>query len=57
MGLGDALQLLREDIAGAVWVLRAPEESAVGTAPDHHGHLARVKVDLFASTCSVAGCH
>ena len=59
--VGDALQLLEEDIAGAVWVLRAPEASAVrrmcgGAAPDHHGHLARVKLKLLASTYCVAGC-
>ena len=46
LGLGDALQLLKEDIAGAVRLFRAPEASAVrrmrgGAAPDHHGHLAR----------------
>ena len=27
--LGDALQLPKKDIAGAVWLLRAPEASAV----------------------------
>ena len=27
-----------------------------GAAPDHHGHLARVKVELLASTYCVAGC-
>ena len=61
LGLGDALQLLEEDIAGAVWVLRAKEASAVrrmcgGAAPDHHGHLASFKVKLLASTYCVAGC-
>ena len=40
LGLGDALQLPKEDIAGAVWLFRAPEASAVrrmrgGAAPDH----------------------
>ena len=60
VGLGDALQL-PEDTAGAMWVLRAPEASAVrrmcgGAAPDHHGHLARFKVELLASTYCVAGC-
>ena len=54
LGLGDALQLPKEDLAGAVRVLRAPEASAVrrmcgGAAPDHHGHLARVQVELCAS--------
>ena len=27
-----------------------------GTAPDHHGHLARVEVELFAFTHRSAGC-
>ena len=58
LGLGDALQLPKEDVAGAVWSFQAPEASAVrrlrgGAAPDHHGHLARVQVELFAFThCS-----
>ena len=47
------------DLAGALRVLRAPETSAVrrmcgGAPPDHHGHLARVKVELLASTCCAA---
>ena len=29
LGLGNALQLPKEDVAGAVWLLRAPEASAV----------------------------
>ena len=29
LGLGDALELPKEGLAGAMWVLRAPEESAV----------------------------
>ena len=46
--LGDALQLPEEDTAGALWVLPAPEASAVrrmcgGAAPDHHGNLAKRK--------------
>ena len=61
LGLGDALQLLKGDVAGAVWLLRAPEASAVrrmcgGPATDHHDHLARVTVELPAPTCCVAGC-
>ena len=36
MGLGDALQLPKEDIASAVRVLQAPEASAVR---NHHGIL------------------
>ena len=52
VGLGDALQLPEEDTAGALWVLRAPEASAVrrmcgGAAPDHHGYLARIEVELL----------
>ena len=27
-----------------------------GAAPDHHGHLARIKMELLASTFCVAGC-
>ena len=51
----------KEDLASAVWVFRAPEASAVrrlcgGAVPDHHGHPARVQVELFASACRVAGC-
>ena len=42
MDLGDARQLPKEDVAGAMRVLRAPEASTVrricgGAAPDHHG--------------------
>ena len=50
LGLGDAFQFPKEDIAGALRVLRASEASAVrrmcaGAAPDH---LARVKMELLA---------
>ena len=60
-GLGNALQLPKDDLASAVRVLRAPEASAVrrrcgGAAPDHHGHLARVQVELLASAHCAAGC-
>ena len=46
---------------GCCAVLRAPEASAVrrmrgGAAPDHHGHLARVEVELLAFTHCSAGC-
>ena len=58
--LGDALQF-RKDLASAVRVLRAPEASAVrrmcgGAASDHHGHPARVQVELFAFGYCIAGC-
>ena len=61
LGLGDALQLPKEDIAGAERLFRAPEASAVrrlrgGAGPDHLGHLARVQVELFAFTHCSAGC-
>ena len=51
---------LEEDIAGAVWLLRAPEASAVrrmcgGATPDHHGHLAGVNVELLTSPYCAAG--
>ena len=60
VGLGDSLQLPKEDTAGAVRVLRASEAGAVrrmrgGAAKDHHGSLARVKMELHASTCCAAG--
>ena len=47
--------------AGGTRVLGAPEESEVremcgGAATDRYGHLARVKVELLAPTCCVAGC-
>ena len=43
VGLGNALQLPKEDPASAVRVFRAPEACIVrerrgGAAPDHHGH-------------------
>ena len=55
LGLSDARQLPKENIAGAVRLFRAPEEGAVrrmrgGAAPDHHGHPARVLVELLAFT-------
>ena len=61
LGLGDALQLPKEDIAGAERLFRAPEASAVrrlrgGAGPDHLGHLARVQVELIAFTYCSAGC-
>ena len=51
----------RKILRGAVRLFRAPEASAVrrmcgGAAPDHHGHLARVQVELFAFTYCSAGC-
>ena len=60
VGLGDALQLPKEDLAGPMRVLRASEASEVrrmcgGAAPDHYGHPARVQVELFASTYCAAG--
>ena len=61
LGVGDALQLSKEDLAGAVRLFRAPEACAVrrmcgGAAHDHHDYFARVKVELLASTHCVAGC-
>ena len=60
VGLGDALQLPKEDIAGAIRVLRASEASAVGrmrggAAPDRDGHLSRAKVELLAPAHCAAG--
>ena len=61
LGLGDALQLRKEDLTGAVWLCRATEATSDrrmcgGTAPDHHGHPAGVQVELFASKYCIAGC-
>ena len=58
VGLGDALQVPMEDIAGAVRLFRAPEARRMrgGAAPNHHGHLARIPVELFAFTHCSAGC-
>ena len=61
VGLGDALQFLKEDIAGAMRVLRAPVARAVRrkcgrAAHDHHGFLATVPVELLVSACCFAGC-
>ena len=52
VGLGDALQLSKEDLVGAVRLFRAPESGTVRrmcgrTAHDHHGYLARVQVELL----------
>ena len=54
-------QVAKEDLASAVRLFRAPEAGAVrrmrgGAAPDHHGHLARVQVELFASADCIEGC-
>ena len=50
----------RIDLAGVVWIFRAPEASAVrgmwsGAAPDHHGCPARVEVELLMPAYCVAG--
>ena len=54
-GLGDALQLPKKHIAGAVRLFGAPEASAVrrmrgGAAPDHHGYFVGVQAELYAFT-------
>ena len=59
--LGYALQLPVEDIAGALWRRRAPRgecssNDVSGVPPDHYVHLAKVKVELLASTLCVARC-
>ena len=62
--LGNALQLPKEDLACAVRVLLAPATCTVrrmcGRAADnHHGHPAKVEVELLALTdCMdcIAGC-
>ena len=57
-GLGDALQLPKKDIAGAMRVLRAPEAGSVRRmrGGSDHRHLGRVKVELLVSTYCFAGC-
>ena len=52
----------RKILWDAAWVLRAPEEGAVRrmcgrAATDHHGHPARVQVELLASAYCIAGCN
>ena len=52
-------QFPKEDIAGPMRVLRAPQASrrmCGGVATDHHGHLARVKVELLVFTYCTAEC-
>ena len=63
MGLGDALEFPKADIASAMRVLRASDASAVrrmrgGAATDHHGHLARVQsgVARFYVLCCMMHC-
>ena len=61
LGLRDAFQLPKENLAGAVRPLWAPVACSVrrmcgGAPPDHHGHLARVQVELLAFTLCSAGC-
>ena len=50
----------KKDLASAVRVLRAPEASTVrkmcgGAAPDYRSNIARVELELLASTCCGAG--
>ena len=61
LGLGDAFQFPKKDLASALRLFRAPEESTVRrmcgrVATDHHGHPARVQVELLAFAHCVAGC-
>ena len=61
LGLGDTLELPKEDLAGALRIFRAPVASAVWrmcgrAAPDHHGHSAGVQVELLVIDKCVAGC-
>ena len=51
LGLGDAFQFPKEDLAGALRLFRAREEGAARmmcgrAATDHHSHLANVKMEL-----------
>ena len=61
VGLGNALQLPKEDLSSVLQLFRAPEEGTVrrmcGRAVEnHHGHSARVQVELLAVAHCVAGC-
>ena len=61
LGLSDAFQLPKEDLASAVRLFRAPEACAVrrmcgGAAPDRHCYLAGVQDEFFALRYCVAGC-
>ena len=61
LGLGNTLQLPKEDFRVLCGLFRAPEEGTVrrmcGRAvTNHHGRLARVQVELFAVARCVAGC-
>ena len=60
-GLGNALQLPKEDLEGAVRVLRVPVACTVRrmcgrAAHDHNGYPATVEVELLALTDCVARC-
>ena len=61
LGLGDAFQFPKIDLASAVRLFRAPDEGSVRrmcgkAATVHYGHPARVKVQLLAFALCVAGC-
>ena len=60
LGLGDAFQFPKKDLASALRLLRAPEGTVRRmcgrAAADHHGHPARVQVELLASAHCGAGC-
>ena len=61
MGLGNTLQLPKEDLDGALRLFRAPGEGTVRrmsgrAATNHHGHFARVKVELLAIACGTTRC-
>ena len=53
LGLGDAFQFPKENLAGGVCTVRRMCGRA---AHDHHGYPARVDVELLARTDCVAGC-
>ena len=51
----------KEDLAGALWFFRAPEDGAVRrmcgrTVANHRGNFARIQVELLAVAHRVAGC-
>ena len=61
LGLGNTHQLPKEDLTSALRLFRAPEECTVRrmcgrAATNHHGHFARVQVELLAVAHCVAGC-
>ena len=61
LGLGDTLQFSKKDLTRALRLFWASEKGAIrrmcGRAiANHHGHFARIQVELFANAHCVARC-